>query len=126
MSFLAETQRRENFYLGILKSQTSVLVEPHIILSGLILVYVGYAIFGLALAELGLFLIITFRLLPVFNTILLTQQSYLSNLISIQIIIKRLDELSLNQEVDDIKCNHLERPIREVQLRDVGFSYKQT
>ena len=124
MDHLAQNQRMFNFEVAVLQSRLSVLIEPLVILSGLSLVYFSYTYFGLGLAELGLFLVITFRLLPVFRTLLLTRQSFFANLASVRMILKRMDELEENKESDlwtDAKFAHLSQGI---EFRNVYFSYQ--
>ncbi|MDP6722318.1 MAG: ABC transporter ATP-binding protein, partial [Pirellulaceae bacterium] len=123
MSHLARRQRQHNNEVGILQARVAALIEPMVALSGMIAVYFGYTTFDLGLAELGMFLVITFRLLPVFRALLLTRQSYLANLASLRVVIRRMDELAEFQEKDQGLTEPFPNMKRGIEFRNVCFNY---
>jgi ABC-type multidrug transport system fused ATPase/permease subunit len=123
MSEYALQQRFHNNEVALLQARVSSLIEPLVMLSGITAVYFGHTVLELGLAELGMFLIITFRLLPVFRTLLLTRQSYFANLASLRIIINRMRELAASQETDAIGVGSFPQMQNGIEFKNVDFVY---
>ena len=52
-------------YAMILQARTTVAIEPIIVGAGFVFLYFGVSQFGLALEQVGLFMIVVLRLVPV-------------------------------------------------------------
>lgn len=122
MRVLTGRQRDTLVRLAILSARIEVVVEPLVVGLGFAFLYVGVTRFGLTLEEIGLFLVIVLRLLPVVKQGLRERQSVLGRAGSLESMDRRLRALREAAEVDSG-----ERPFegRETILRidDVHFDY---
>ena len=62
-------QTQRNIYNAILNSRTEIIVEPLVIIFSLIFIYVSYAFLNLKIETIGIYLVITVRLLPLIKAI---------------------------------------------------------
>jgi len=126
MSEYAIRQRFHNNEVALLQARVSALIEPLVMLSGMTAVYFGHTVLNLSLGELGMFLIITFRLLPVFRTLLVTRQSYYANLAALRIVINRKRSLEVNRERDDAGVGDFPLMQEGISFRNVDFTYQSS
>ena len=124
MSEYALRQRFHNNEVALLQARVSALIEPLVMLSGMAAVYIGHTVLNLGLGELGMFLIITFRLLPVFRTLLVTRQSYYANLAALRVVINRKRMLEANREKDEADVGDFPLMREGIRFRNVDFTYQ--
>ena len=118
------TARQRDTLIGIarLLARLEVIVEPLVVGLGFAFLYFGIAVFGLGLGEIGLFLLIVLRLLPILKEALRQRQSVLATVGSLEGVHLRLEALRMAQDVESGT-----RPFhtleREIQIEDLRFSY---
>lgn len=130
----AETQRvREithnlydvSFRLILLGAALSVLLEPIVYCAALLLLYFGVGTLNMSLAEIGVFIVILVRMLPVFRDLIGLQQQFVSGIATLRALNDRLDEMLAVQEKREGS-----RPVPElkkgIRFDDVSFEYPQS
>lgn len=71
---------RDNVYrLGVLNSRVGLILEPCIVASGMLVLYSAVSLFNLGLAEVGVFMLVLLRLLPLTKEILRSRQTLHGN-----------------------------------------------
>jgi ABC-type multidrug transport system fused ATPase/permease subunit len=124
MSDLTERQRIRMIDVILLMARLEVAIEPILVAAGALFVYCGVTFFHLKIEEIGLFLFIMLRLLPVVKECLKTYQSLLTTKASLRVVDERLCTLSAAREEDD-GFRRFEGPDVEITLSDVTFTYKR-
>jgi ABC-type multidrug transport system fused ATPase/permease subunit len=123
MNSLAEEQRFFNYQLAVLQARVSALFEPMVAIGGLALGYIGYFSLNLSIGELGVFVLITIRLLPTFRTLLSTRQAFLSNLAAVRTLIERIDTAESYSEIDTGTQAMPSAIDVAIEFSDVSFHY---
>jgi ABC-type multidrug transport system fused ATPase/permease subunit len=107
---------------GVLVARASIMIEPAIVATGFIFIYVAVNQFDAALGTVGMFLFILLRLVPIIKSIVTVRQSMLSALGSLEMVDQRLAEMEEEREIETGS-----RPFIGVQdviqFRDVSFRY---
>ena len=98
MRRLTERQRRKMLHSEFLHANVTTIIEPLFVAGGLAFLYIGVSYLGLDIAELGLFLIIIVRLIPVIKGIMGSVQKTLNRLGSLESISWRLREMTAAHE----------------------------
>jgi len=121
---LTARQRDSMVGLARLTALAESLTEPAAIGMGLALLFAGYAVFGMGLPELGLFLVILLRLIPIIKTGILTWQSFVANLASLRTIVQMFDQMTAEAEAPGggVEFAGLRQGIA---LRNVTFQYSE-
>ena len=122
MRVLTGRQRDTLVRLAMLSARIEVVVEPLVVGLGFAFLYVGVTSFGLSLEEIGLFLVILLRLLPVVKQGLRERQSVLGKAGSLEAVSRRLRTLKEAAEVDS-GAQPFEGLETAVKLKDVHFDY---
>jgi subfamily B ATP-binding cassette protein MsbA len=122
MSRLTARQRDTLIGIARLLARLEVIVEPLVVGLGFAFLYFGIAVFGLGLSEIGLFLLIVLRLLPILKEALRQRQSVLATMGSLEGVHRRLENMRAAQDVESGT-----RPFRtldhEIRFEDLRFSY---
>lgn len=80
-------QVRDNVYrLGVLNSRVGLILEPCVVAAGLLVLYSAVSLFHLGLAQVGLFMLILLRLLPLIKEVLRSRQTLHANSASLQAV----------------------------------------
>jgi ABC-type multidrug transport system fused ATPase/permease subunit len=119
---LTLSQRKHALFSAILQARTQAVIEPIVIGLSLIFLYVGYSVLGMQVELIGLYLVVSLRLMPVVQGILSQWQAIQSYLGSIEIIENRLSEMS-----ESIEKNAGTRTLKQVKkvvsIKNVSFRY---
>lgn len=116
-------QRHQYLHLSILNAITESSVEPIAIAVAFIMLYTGHSHFDLKLPEIGVFLVIIMRLMPIAKTIMMTRQGILSNLASLRTIMRRFTEMDQEREQDTGKYEF--SPLTQnIYIQDLTFHYE--
>ncbi len=78
---------------NVLMARIKLMIEPAIVAVGFALLYLGVTKWGINLEEIGLFLVIVLRLMPVLVEALHCRQRILVSTQSLRVVRKRLEEL---------------------------------
>lgn len=124
MRRLTQRQRDSLVRVAVLLARIEVIVEPLVVGIGFVYLYLGIAVFDLSLEQIGLFLVVVLRLLPILKETLRQRQSVLSTLGSIEAIHRRLEGMRQVTDVTggDTAFARLERGIVFEGLR---FRYRR-
>lgn len=123
MRTLTEEQRRSLVHLSVLMARIEMVLEPIVIGLGLLFLYSGVTWFSLSLEEMGLFLLIIMRLLPVLKETLRTRQSALGALPALAAVYQQVAALESTPETKGGPLP-LDGLRSELELRNVSFSYQ--
>jgi len=82
-------------YLG---ASLSVLLEPIVVSAAIAILYVGITFFGMQLAEIGFFVVILLRLLPIAKDVTRLQQQYAAGYGSMRSLYRRLVDMEQAKE----------------------------
>ena len=99
MNRLTGRQRETLFNIAILLARLEVIIEPLVVGFGFAFLYLGVAVFELPFEEIGLFLVIVLRLLPVMKEALRQRQSVLGTLGSLEAVYRRLEAMREARDV---------------------------
>lgn len=122
MRGLTKVQRDQQVSLLSLKALLSVSIEPIVVAAGFVLLYFAVTTFELNFERILLFFLICFRLLPVIKETMLTRQSCVGSLASLEIVDRRLLELEAARDTEGGRRRFfgLERGI---SFENVSFEY---
>jgi len=120
-NYFTEKLRSNNYIAGVLENKTQAFIEPIVIGICLFFIYVSYIYLNIRVEIIGLFLIISLRLLPVVRNILTVIQKIRRNLGVMEIIDTRLNEMKNNVEVDDgqITASFFDK----IEFKGVSYTY---
>ncbi|MGN7612057.1 ABC transporter ATP-binding protein [Magnetococcales bacterium HHB-1] len=129
MAMLNHTQRDHIILSRILKARVAVTIDPMVASLGLMLLYGGVTYFGLSIEEIGFYIVIIVRLLPVVKELMITRQGILSTYPSVEAVRTRLLEMHQQREAlldqqtkDCITLSH-SRLHEGIQFKHVSFTY---
>ncbi|THB71353.1 MAG: ABC transporter ATP-binding protein [Desulfovibrio sp.] len=95
----ASARVRDNMYwLNKLRARVDLLLEPTVIVGGLVILYLAVAIFHMSLAQVGLFMLVLLRLMPLCKEVLGSRQTFLANAGGLEKVEQGLEESRANQE----------------------------
>jgi ABC-type multidrug transport system fused ATPase/permease subunit len=119
---LTRSQQKHSVSGIILSSKTDVVIEPVVIALSLTFLYVAYTYIQMSIEEIGLYLLIVLRLMPVAKISLMRWQKMQAFLGSIEIVLNRLNAMQEAKEVDrgNRKLDHFKNSI---ELKNVSFQY---
>ena len=122
MTRLTKAQYDTMVRTGVLVARTSVMIEPAIVATGFVFVYVAVNQFGAALGTVGMFLFVLLRLVPIIKSIVTVRQSMLAALGSLEMVDQRLAEMEAERELET--GNRPFTGVRDtIRLNDVTFRY---
>lgn len=93
--------RDHNYWLTKLNARIDLILEPIVVLGGLTILYFSIEVFSLSLAQVGLFMLILLRLLPLSKEVLRSRQSYLATSGSMVAVLKSLKDMGDVEEQKD-------------------------
>ena len=119
--FLVDQQTQRNIYNAILNSRTEIIVEPLVIIFSLIFIYIAYAFLNLTIETIGIYLVITVRLLPLVKAILKQKQNikYLTG--SINLIEEKFADMEKHKE-QDVGYDDIQT-FEKIEFKNVSFKY---
>ena len=116
-------KQRKNFILAtVLTSRTELVLEPIIILLSLIFLYYSVIVLNMSVELIGIYLLVSMRLIPVIKGTLLLFQSIKSSIGSIEVVSDRLQQMQNAREVDSGHL-HLNNEKIEIVFKDVCYKY---
>ncbi len=119
---LTDGQRRHRLHIESLNARLQVTLEPIFVAFCFVLLYFGATSFGMQLEEIGLFLIVMLRLVPLGKDVMRARQNVLQLTPSLRAVCGRLDRL----EADAERSRGAARPGRTaptVRFENVAFDY---
>jgi len=114
--------RDHNYLLARLNARIDLILEPIVVFGGLAILYFSVEIFTLSLAQIGLFMLILLRLLPLSKEVLRSRQTYGATTGSIEAVLKSLYELGAAREGQGGSVS-FSSVKEEIRFEDVTFTY---
>ena len=116
-------KQRKNFILAtVLTSRTELVLEPVVILLSLIFLYISVTTLNMSVELIGVYLLISMRLIPTTKGTLLLFQSIKSSIGSIEAVKNRFQEMINSSEVDNGNLSLKNEKI-EVVFNEVSYKY---
>jgi len=114
--------RDHNYRLAKLMARIDLIVEPIVVLGGLSILYFSIRAFSHSLAQVGLFMLILLRLLPISKEVLRSRQTFLATSGSMAVVLQGLKDMDEVKERSGgrLPFKGLRRGIR---FESVTFSY---
>ncbi|MGD8386349.1 MAG: ABC transporter ATP-binding protein [Desulfobacteraceae bacterium] len=114
--------RDHNYWLAKLNARIDLILEPVVVVGGLMILYFSIEVFSLSLAKVGLFTLILLRLLPLSKEVLRSRQTYLATSASIAAVLKNIREMG---EVQEERGSNLQfKGLQEgIRFEKVTFTY---
>ena len=110
---------------NILRARTTAMIEPIIAGAAFAFLYFGVTKFGMSLEQIGLFLVIIIRLVPVVKELANVRYSLANQLGSVTRVLERQASLEAAREIDTGGRSDLTLE-KGVRLQNVAFSYEST
>jgi ATP-binding cassette, subfamily B, bacterial MsbA len=104
------------------RAEVNVAIEPLVLAFGLLLLYLGVTRFALMIEQIGLFLVIVLRLLPVVKEAMVNWQTVAVSWPSVAAVSKRFAAIESAQERFN-GTRSLDRIEKHIRFQNVGFSY---
>lgn len=125
MECLTNHQRTTMVHLMTLMARLEIVVEPIVVGLGLAFLYTGVTRFGLNIEEIGLFLVIVLRLLPVLKEALRVRQSFLGSYPALETVLSRLHSMEAAHDVPAGQ-RAVDSAANGLAFEDVHFHYGRT
>lgn len=119
---LTDQQRRHSRHAAALLAHTEVALEPFVIGMSCVFLYTAVTVLNMRIEEIGLFLVIALRLLPVIKAVLTQWQSVLGGLGAIEAVESRLQAMDRARELHSgtVPFQLLKQ---HIEFKNVVFSY---
>ena len=122
MSRLTGRQRESLVHLQKLIALVTVMIEPIVIGASFVFVYVSITWFDTSIEEIGLFLIMVLRLLPVVKELAKTGQSMRGTMPAFNAVVQRLESME-NERETRVGARKFAGLSRAISFDDVSFAY---
>ncbi len=122
MDGLVERQRRVMVSIFTLLAKIEVIMEPIVIFAAFLFIYFSVTTIGMRLEEIGLFLVMVLRLLPVVKDAARARQSNRASIHSYIAVVNRFNAAEAARETFGGTV-HLPKIEQGLSFRDVAFTY---
>jgi|APSaa5957512535_1039671.scaffolds.fasta_scaffold00497_26 ABC-type multidrug transport system fused ATPase/permease subunit len=119
---LSEIQRKYIVHAAILQSKTEVFIEPVVILITLLIFYFGVGVLNLGIELMGLYMVVSFRIMPIVKGVLIQWQKIRAQFGALEIVSDRIKEMTLLEEKDTGSINFLKLN-QGITFQSVTFKY---
>jgi len=110
---------------SILKIKAATIVEPIVIGYSFFFIYLSYTFFNMSIEMIGVYIAISFRILPTVKSILKQWQITRSRLGSIEVVTKRILEMRSYVEQDKGELQKIQFD-RHIEYCNIDFKYKDS
>ena len=100
MRRLTERQRASLVSLYRLLALITVVLEPIVIGASFVFIYLSVTLFGTSIEQIGIFLVLVLRLLPVVKELAATRQSTRATGPAFEVVVKRIEAMAREREPD--------------------------
>lgn len=122
VSTIADSLRRFSYDLARLAARVEVTVEPVVVLAGFVILAVAVQVFHMRLAQIGVFLFVMLRLLPLAKLIFKGRQNlaaYSASLLSVDRVLREAERLTTIRG----GTRPFTTPRQAIEFEDVDFRY---
>ena len=123
LSYRIQRLADHTYRSNVLSAQVKLIMEPSIVSIGFVLLYLSVMKWGVNIEEIGLFLVIVLRLMPVLVEAMNCRQQILGQMQSLSVVRERLEELYDAKESTG-GARSFETLAREIVFEHVSFGYK--
>ena len=119
---LVNNQRKNYISATILTSRTELALEPVVVLFSLIFLYIAVTIINMSVELIGIYLLVSMRLIPVVKGTLKVLQSLKLSIGSVEVVNERLQQMLNSKEIDT--GSMILKPDKiEVKFNNVCYKY---
>jgi len=120
---LASAQVKDRLYmLAKLAARIDLIMEPTVLIAGGGILYSAIILFKMSLSEVGIFLLILLRLLPLAKEVLRSYQTYNASFGSVSAVLRMYEE-----SASSVERNHgsaeFQAPKKYIRFENISFSY---
>lgn len=122
LSKSSDQVRQFNFWLAKLNARVDLFLEPMVVVGGLAILYLAVVTLRLSLPQIGLFMLVLLRILPLSKEIMKSRQNFLANsggLIAVQEGLAVMDQA----KEDNPGTTPFTRLSRDIRFEHVTFTY---
>ncbi len=123
MQRLTERQRASLVHLYRLMALVTVVLEPIVIGASFVLIYLSVTLFGTGIEQIGIFLVLILRLLPVVKELANTRQATRSTGPAFEVVVKRLESMAREREPENGGLEFAGLA-RSITFEQVSFAYE--
>ncbi len=123
MQRLTERQRASLVHLYRLMALVTVVLEPIVIGASFVFIYLSVTLFGTGIEQIGIFLALILRLLPVVKELANTRQATRSTGPAFEVVVKRLESMAREREPENGGLEFAGLA-RSITFEQVSFAYE--
>ena len=123
MRRLTERQRASLVHLYRLLALVTVVLEPIVIGASFVFIYLSVTLFGTGIEQIGIFLALILRLLPVVKELANTRQATRSTGPAFEVVVKRLESMAREREPENGGLEFAGLA-RSITFEQVSFAYE--
>ena len=119
---LVKEQHSHNVTASILTYRTDMVMEPVVVLMSLFFLYISHTLLSMSIEAIGLYMVISIRLLPIVKGLIETRQQIMVALGALDLMKDRSDEMAESYEKNDgiLNFNGL---FTKIRLKDIFYHY---
>ncbi len=120
----ASVRVRDNMYgMAKLNARIDLLLEPFVVAAGVVILFAAVTAFKMSLSQIGLFMLVLLRLLPLCKELLRSRQSVMAGIGGIEAVRFGLDQALKACEPESGRGKSFKGLSQGIEFREVGFSY---
>ncbi len=123
MQRLTERQRASLVHLYRLMALVTVVLEPIVIGASFVFIYLSVTLFDTGIEQIGIFLVLILRLLPVVKELANTRQATRSTGPAFEVVVKRLESMAREREPENGGLEFAGLA-RSITFEQVSFAYE--
>ncbi|MDY7000468.1 MAG: ABC transporter ATP-binding protein, partial [Thermodesulfobacteriota bacterium] len=122
----ASARVRDNMYgMAKLNARIDLLLEPFVVAAGVFILFSAVTVFNMSLPQIGLFMLVLLRLLPLCKELLRSRQSVMASIGGIEAVRFGLDLAVRAREPEAGRGRSFEGLSRGIAFQEVGFTYPE-
>jgi ABC-type multidrug transport system fused ATPase/permease subunit len=120
--FLTNKLRKHAVHSSILQAKTEVTMEPALVVVSLVFLYFSYTVFHLQVEIIGIYLLISMRLMPIVKGIVVKLQAIQNMVGSVELLEKRLNKMDISKEKDN-GTKVIKKIEKSILIDNVSYAY---
>jgi len=120
--FLTNKLRKHTVHSSILQAKTEVTMEPALVVVSLVFLYFSYTVFHLQVEIIGIYLLISMRLMPIVKGIVVKLQAIQNMAGSVELLEKRLNKMDFSKEKDN-GTKVIKKIEKSILIDNVSYAY---
>ncbi len=120
--FLTNKLRKHAVHSSILQAKTEVTMEPALVVVSLVFLYFSYTVFHLQVEIIGIYLLISMRLMPIVKGIVVKLQAIQNMVGSVELLEKRLNKMDISKEKDN-GTKVIKKIKNSILIDNVSYAY---